>query len=210
MTDEAYYRATIDELEAAYLAGDNPRAQSGFSGDEAYWERSRRVCIEPVDRDGTYLDVGCANGYLMECVERWAVDDGYRIEAHGLELSARLAGLAHSRLPEMADRIHTGNVMTWAPPRRYTYVRTLLDCVPPWRGADQVERLLADYVEPDGVAIICSYGSSRNPANRTEPVAEMLTEWGFDVRGTAQATAANGVVVTEVAWVTAARAALLS
>jgi hypothetical protein len=58
-------------FDAAYPAGDNPRAQSGFGGDEARWEIARRPITWPIDRDGTFLDIGCANGYLMESVVRW-------------------------------------------------------------------------------------------------------------------------------------------
>jgi hypothetical protein len=38
--------------------------ESGFGGDEARWERARRPIISAIDCDGTFLDVGCANGLL--------------------------------------------------------------------------------------------------------------------------------------------------
>ena len=59
-------------FDAAYPAGENRRAQSGFGGDEARWEAARRPIAEQIDRDGTFLDIGCADGYLMESVVRWA------------------------------------------------------------------------------------------------------------------------------------------
>ncbi len=201
--ETAYYHHMLGRLEPTYLAGGDPRAQSGFSGDEDYWERARRVCVAAVERPGTYLDVGAASGHLMECVERWTAEGGVPVEAHGLELSARLTTLARERLPAMAGRIHEGNVMTWTPPRRYTYARSNLEFVPPGRRRDQVARLLDDVVEPGGRVIICSYGSSRDPENRPEPVAGLLAGWRFTVAGAARGTAANGVVVTEVAWVDA-------
>lgn len=200
-SDDAYYRRTIDLLEDAYLAGGNPRKQSGFGGDAVRWERARRLCVEAVDRDGTYLDVGCAGGHLMECVERWATEDGHRIEAHGVDISGPLADLARSRLPQAAERIHHGNVMTWEPPRRYTFVRSNPEFVPEHLRAGQVTRILEHFLEPGGRAIICSYGSSRDPDNRPEPVARLVAEWGFDVAGSAEAVELNGVVVTAVAWI---------
>ena len=45
-----------------------------------------------------------------------------RIEPYGLELLPVLAELARSLHPELADGIWTGSVMTWKPPRRFTYV----------------------------------------------------------------------------------------
>jgi hypothetical protein len=66
--------------EAHYLAGTNPRAQSGFGRDERDWERFRRLVLAAVDRDGTFLDIGCASGLLMESVFEWARQDGRRLE----------------------------------------------------------------------------------------------------------------------------------
>jgi hypothetical protein len=68
-------------IEAAYLAADDPRGGSGFHGDAERWERLRRPIVTAVDRDGAFLDVGCANGHLLESVVAWAAADGHRIEA---------------------------------------------------------------------------------------------------------------------------------
>src|SRR5689334_6738873 len=70
--DEAgWYERIAAVTTPAYLAGDNPRSQSGHSGDEARWERARSLIADAIDRDGSFLDVGCASGYLMECMPRW-------------------------------------------------------------------------------------------------------------------------------------------
>ncbi|MDQ3328106.1 MAG: class I SAM-dependent methyltransferase, partial [Chloroflexota bacterium] len=110
--DEAgWYDGVRRYLEDAYLAGENPRAQSGFGGDAAYWERARRPMTGAIERDGTVLDVGCANGLLMEDIAAWAAEDGYRIEPYGLDFSSAIADLARRRLPYWKDRIYTGNVI---------------------------------------------------------------------------------------------------
>jgi SAM-dependent methyltransferase len=129
-------------LTAAYLSRDNPRAQSGHSGDEPRWEAARRPMLAAVDADGDFLDVGCANGYLMESVARWAAADGFAIEPYGLDISSGLADLARSRLPQWADRIWVGNALYWQPPRRFDYVRTGLEYVPKERVVDLVGHLL--------------------------------------------------------------------
>ena len=71
----------------AYLAATNPRVQSGASGTAAEWEQARRFIFAAVNRDGTLLDVGCANGHLMECAVAWLAESGHRIEPY--ELSCR-------------------------------------------------------------------------------------------------------------------------
>jgi SAM-dependent methyltransferase len=76
------------------------------------------------NRDGTFLDVGCANGHLMECAVGWLAESGYRIEPYGLDILPELAALARQRLPRWADRIVVGNAIDWIPERRFDFVRT--------------------------------------------------------------------------------------
>ncbi len=49
----------------AYLAGDHPRAQSGSGGTAEGWTHKRGLLAEAFDRDGIFLDVGYASGYLV-------------------------------------------------------------------------------------------------------------------------------------------------
>jgi hypothetical protein len=44
------------------------------------------------------LDVGGANGHLMECLERWTAQKGYRLERYGLDIWPELIGVARQRL----------------------------------------------------------------------------------------------------------------
>ena len=68
------------------------------------WEGKRRVIACAFDRSGSWLDVGCANGLLMETLEAWVAESGHRIEPYGLELSQRIAERARKRLPRWATR----------------------------------------------------------------------------------------------------------
>ncbi len=56
--DEQWFSGMAAIFDEAYPAADNPRAQSGFGGDEARWEAGRRPVAELIDRDGTFLDSG--------------------------------------------------------------------------------------------------------------------------------------------------------
>jgi hypothetical protein len=141
--EDEWYRRCQAILVPAYLAGANPRAQSGHSGDARRWEGARRPILAAVDADGTFLDVGCASGHLMECLAEWAAQDGRTLEPYGLDISPELAGLARRRLPHWADRIWVGNALTWTPAHRFDYVRTSLDYVPPLRRPELVAHLLS-------------------------------------------------------------------
>jgi hypothetical protein len=188
------------DIEAAYLAADDPRGQSGFRGDQAAWRRYREPILEAIDHEGTLLDIGCANGLLMESLVAWALERGIRIEPFGLELSARLAALARDRLPHWSERIYQGDAMLWSPPQRFDFVRTELVYAPDDERPPYVRRLLDDVVAPSGRLVVCGYGNaSRN--DPAAPVGRMLREWGFAVEGEAEGRNDQGFPVTRFAWI---------
>jgi hypothetical protein len=156
--------------------------------------------VSAIDRDGTFLDVGCARGLLMESLATWAGEEDYRVEPYGLDLIGSLAALAHQRLLHWSERVFVGNVMDWRVPFRFDLVRTDLEYAPPHRRHEMVERLLREYLSPGGRLILCSYGSSRRPTPKAEPVGEILRNWGCTVAGEAEGVDTNGVVFTRVAW----------
>ncbi len=78
LDDDGWFEAVQAVTEPTYLAGADPRAQSGHSGGDVGWELARRHILRAVDADGTFLDIGCASGYLMESLQGWAAQDGIR------------------------------------------------------------------------------------------------------------------------------------
>ncbi len=118
---------TPSEFERAYLGTDDPRAQSGFHGSPERWEAARRPIVEAIDGPGTFLDVGCANGLLMESVHAWS---DHEIEPYGLDFAPGLVDLARARLPQWADRIWLGDAATWTPPFRFDFVHVRIEIGP--------------------------------------------------------------------------------
>ena len=181
--EEEWHRQIQEVITAAYLAADTPWGQSGKSGDGRLWTHARSLICDAIEEDGTFLDVGCANGYLMECMERWAAERGHRIKPYGLDISLGLADLARSRLPTWADRIYTGNVMTWSPPQRFDFVRTGLEYVPLGRRRDLVHRLLDEFVASTGRLIIGTYGGESVGTDVADELESEVSSWGFNVSG---------------------------
>jgi SAM-dependent methyltransferase len=178
--DAGWHARVADILRPAYLAAPTPQSQSGFSGGPLAWEQARGLLAEGIDRSGTFLDVGCANGLLMETMVRWCAAKRIRIEPYGLDIVPELAALARSRLPYWSERIFVGNALTWTPPMRFDFVRTNLDYVPPRRRRDLVERLMRDFVAKDGRLIVGVYGN----ADPTGPgLDEIVRGWGYSVAG---------------------------
>jgi GNAT superfamily N-acetyltransferase len=200
--DEQFFTEEQARHEVAYLAGTNPRQQSGFGRNAHDWERFRRVVVAPIETDGSFLDIGCANGLLMESVVEWAREDGYVVEPYGLEISEKLANLARQRLPHWRDRIFVGNALAWDPPSRFDVVRTELVYVPPARRREFVERLLERHVAPSGRLLVCSYGSSRPEGPRAELLVDELLGFGLAIQRVDDAAHPEyGFVITRVVTV---------
>jgi Acetyltransferase (GNAT) family len=170
--DEAgWHAAMADLIVPAYLAARTPWEGSGKQGTAEDWEQARSLVAHAVDHDGSFLDVGCANGYLLECLPRWTP---HRLDRFGLDIAPELIDLARRRVPELADRLFVGNALHWEPPHRLTYVRTGLEYVPRRRRRDLVERLL-------GWCDRLIIGVMTEPA---ESLTEgLLTAWGHPPSG---------------------------
>ena len=144
-------------LESAYLAQTEPWRQSGHSGPAERWEALRKPVADCIDRSGSFLDIGCANGYLLECCLRWTAERGIQIEPFGLDISAPLVELAKQRLPAFAANFYVGNGFYWIPPRTFDFVRTELVYVPAEYEREYVLRLLREVVSPGGCLLVANY-----------------------------------------------------
>jgi SAM-dependent methyltransferase len=181
-SDQDYYADNRRLLEPAYLRAGTPQAGSGFGGDPARWRARREMIVDGIHRDGSFLDLGCANGLLMESVREWAAERGYRIEPYGVDLAPGLVALARSRLPHWADRIEVGNAIDYRPAsqRRFTFVHALLDLVPTGRRADLLRHALRMLVEPGGRLLVSHY---QGDGGTDLTAAEHLRALGFPVSG---------------------------
>lgn len=155
-----------ERLESAYLVSDEPWKQSGFSGPEERWEACRKPIADCMERSGTFLDIGCANGYLLECIMRWAGERGFSIIPYGIDLSTKLVALARKRLPGFENNLVVGNGLTWEPPRRFDYVRTELCYVPKELQEHYITRLIEVFLSEKGKLLVAEYRSRKDDQER--------------------------------------------
>jgi SAM-dependent methyltransferase len=189
-------------LVPAYLRGATPQEGSGFGGDIGEWRQARCHITEAITSDGTFLDVGCANGLLMESVAAWCAERGLAIEPYGVDISPELAELARRRLPHWANRISAGNAVDWRPPggQRFDYVHILLDCVPRARRADLVRHHLAHTVHPGtGRLLVSDYAA--DPATGHPAAPETLRDLGFRCAGRTSGGDRPGRMPLPTAWI---------
>jgi 2-polyprenyl-3-methyl-5-hydroxy-6-metoxy-1,4-benzoquinol methylase len=195
--------AHLATLEASYLRETDPIRQSGFGGGPERWRDERQLILDAVDHDGDFMDVGCANGYLLECLVEWGHARQVRLIPYGVDVGRDLVRLARERLPQYAANFWIANAWDWTPPRKFHYVYTVYDCVPDDFLQEYIRRLLARYVAPGGRLIIGAYGShSRREAARDitqDILAAGVRPLGSSLRG--------DLPVSRVAWLTGLPAA---
>jgi SAM-dependent methyltransferase len=146
-----------DTLENAYLQHEEPWKQSGMSGPLERWASLRKPVADCMDQSGSFLDIGCANGFLLECCIRWVAERHVDIVPYGVDLSEKLLELARRRLPRYKDNFFTGNAFYWRPPIRFDYVRTELVYVPAEQEKQYIEFLLKNYLNPGGKLLVANY-----------------------------------------------------
>ena len=74
-------------LEASYVRETDPVRQSGFDGGHKRWHMARALILNAVSDDGDFLDIGCANGYLLECLVTWGQERHVRLTPYGVDWS---------------------------------------------------------------------------------------------------------------------------
>ena len=198
--EEGFYRDSQWLLETSYLPAGTARGGSGFGGTAADWRAQRGHLCQAVDRDGSFLDVGCANGHLLQSMVAWCAERGVRLEPYGVDLSAGLVAEARRRLPRWADRFWAGNALDWAAPggRRFDYVHTLLDLVPEARLGQLLRHQLEHLVAPGGRLLASSYVPVED---RSRHAGVVLARLGLPVDGRTTPGQAGGRGQPSSVWV---------
>ena len=200
LDEDAFYRDSQRLMETSYLRDGTPRGGSGFGGTAAAWRQQRSQLCQAIDRDGSFLDVGCANGHLLESMVAWCAERGIRLEPFGVDLSPGLVAEARRRLPQWADRIWVGNALDWTAPdgRRFDLVHTLLDLVPAARREQMLRHHLEHLVAAGGRLLVSNYVPARDRSRHADQVLRRL---GFRVDGTTSPADGSGQAVAPTAWI---------
>lgn len=186
-------------LEASYVRETDPVRQSGFGGGHKRWHMERALILDAVPDDGDFLDIGCANGYLLECLVTWGQARHVRLTPYGVDCGTQLIALAQKRLPQYASHFWVANAWEWMPSRQFRYVYSVYDCVPVELLPAYIRRLLTRYVEPGGTLIMGAYGSS----SKQEAAREITTDIAAAGLRVAGSSSCGALPVSRVAWVQA-------
>jgi SAM-dependent methyltransferase len=177
---QQWFSSLKKELEDNYLQYDEPWKQSGFSGPGERWVACRKPIADCIETSGSFLDIGCANGYLLECILKWTSVRDICIVPYGLDLSERLVELAKKRLPQYKQNIYVGNGLTWQNPFCFDYVRTEVVYVPEELQKQYIDRIINGYLKDDGRLLLAEYRPRQGPADKPWLDAALI-KWKLNV-----------------------------
>jgi SAM-dependent methyltransferase len=181
---EHYFNVLQAAVAEYYLADlTNPYQQSGRSSGTQRWEETRRCFVQALHQSGDFLDVGCANGLLLESLVAWAAEIGFTLRPHGLDFVPELVELAQQRFPDHRESFTIGNAFYWVPSRLYDFVRTNLEYVPVADWTEFIQRQYAA-VAAGGRLIVCHY---RNPDEPYVDPSSVVERAGYVVAGRTEA-----------------------
>ena len=148
-------------------------------------------------QSGTFLDVGCANGHLMEMLHRWLGGTGLDVEFYGLDISEGLLDLARKRLPQWHDRFMLGNALYWKPESKYDFVCVAgFGVVPAAKERELADHLFNDYVADGGRMIV---GPQTEPKDSCK-LESKLRSWGYAPSGYCEKSHSRPELCRRMLW----------
>ena len=178
-----YLLQELEECERAYLEREGPLKQSGWNGTYEKWKKIRGPILDAVEEDGHFLDVGCTNGYLLECLTDWSLKEkGISLIPHGVDYGGGLIELAKARLPKFGNNLHIGNMWDWEPPHKYDYVCTGLT-VPDDFHDELFDRFISEFVAPNGRLILRRYYNKNEDRESSFNIEKYLRSRGYHPLG---------------------------
>ena len=64
------------------------------------WEAHRKFISQAINKSGTILDIGCANGFLLKCLQKWSV---YKLIPYGIDYDKKCIEQAKDLFPLYSD-----------------------------------------------------------------------------------------------------------
>lgn len=184
ISEQEWFDNLKEATTQAYLSRNEPWEQCGHGGTKETWTESRIMpLLETLYKSGTFIDIGCAIGYILECLHEWTKDSPIQIEYFGVDICDELIHIARKRMPKFINNFYIGNVDTWIPPEKFDYVRTHeINYVPEYKQKDFLNNLYDNYLKPGGRLIIGSYSESAH----VNTIEDYIRSLGFTPTGYAK------------------------
>ncbi len=175
--DEKWFNSLKKDLEESYLRYNEPWKQAGFMLSEDAWLPCRRPIADCIQKSGNFLDIGCANGYLLESILKWTSFD---VTPFGIDLSPKLIELAKTRLSRYSNNLSVGSAPYWNSPVKFDYVRTDLSYALEDDQEQYLHKVFTAYVAPEGKLLVTEYRSPKE-SPKTPWLNDKIERWQINI-----------------------------
>jgi SAM-dependent methyltransferase len=153
-------------IEDSHVTGGDPQ------GLLEHWIENRQPIVRAIKKPGTLLDIGCANGFLLTCLQFWSE---HQITPYGIDIDKISILAARALLPEYANHFatlsleHLTKCIDFGLPESFDYVYWNV-----WDGLDFVDPLYKRYAENafaavrDGGRVILGFYDTNHDAIRRQ------------------------------------------
>ncbi len=151
-----------------------------FSGTFEAWEQRKAFIASATHKDGSFLDIGCGNGFLIKCLQEWSE---HTLIPYGIDINTQYVEIAKELFPKHQQNftvldINNISNLTKNLPGQYDFVfysNNWSQNAPYQREVERINSLV-EYVNPGGRLIIGFY--SQNKDNNLQAV-EALQSLGI-------------------------------
>lgn len=161
------------------------------------WESRRRFIAKVINKNGTILDIGCANGFFLKCLQKWTA---YKLIPYGIDYNKKCIREAMNLFPLYADNFIFANVLELQNILKQSYLNKF-DFVywniwDPWEFENQREieslKLALKIVSAEGRLILGFYQSEKNKERKIEKLKKII---GLRPSGLIKSDSGDEVVV---------------
>jgi hypothetical protein len=139
-----------------YFNGRTKLQRSCWYDSEILWKAARKIILEPVDKDGAFLDVGCANGVLLRDLCIWAREEkGIKLVPYGIDFLTEAIEESKKIHPRHASNFKVAEMMAFRTCRKFTFIHS-----EPYGPRNSIKDFLSKYLnmlQDEGKLIVSFY-----------------------------------------------------
>lgn len=136
-----------------------------FSGSFEAWEQRKAFIAEAIHKDGSFLDLGSGNGFLIRCLQEWS---GCSLVPYGVDINSDYIQKAKQLFPEYEQNFvvfdsRDIDMLSDYLPVQYDFIfhSSNWSTFPPKRRHVELLDTMIEYVKPGGRLIVGSYSEEK-------------------------------------------------